>query len=325
MRPLPLVLLGALLLCAAPLFAQNADPLSQAEQLIQRRQPAEARRILEPLAKASPGDARTAFLLGRAFLGEDQFDAAIRSLERAVSLDGKVADHHYVLGSAYGLKAQRSNVIGQARLALKAKGALERAVALDADHLDARSALVQFHSMAPKIMGGDRAEARRQAAEIQRRDPYRGGMALGTIHLGAGDLPAAEAEFDALRRLAPDSVSPVVALVTVYDRQGRPEAAIPMLETFLRRRPDAMGALYQLGRLGAVTGQNLERSEEALRRYLRHRPEPGEPPLAAAHWRLGMVLEKQGRMDQARAEYRAALALDPKHKESREALKRIGG
>jgi Flp pilus assembly protein TadD len=39
-----------------------------------------------------------------------------------------------------------------------------------------------------------------------------------------------------------------------------------------------------------------------------------------AHHRLGMILEKQGRKEQARAEYNTALSLDPKNENAKKSL-----
>lgn len=321
----PLALTLSALCAAAPLQAQTPDPVPQAERLIQRGQHAEARRLLEPHARANPSDARGAMLLGRAHLEDGAHDPAIEWLERAVRLDERSAEARYLLGSAYGLKAQRTNVVNQARLAGKAKGALERAVALDPAHVMARFALAQYHTVAPRVMGGDREEAKRQAAQIKQRDPYRGALAFGMIHGAERNWGAAVAEFESALRQFPDSTTLVVGLGSAYDQQGRPAEALRIYEAYLKRRPGEPAILYQVGRIGAMTGQNLERSEEALRQYLLHRPARGQPPLAAAHWRLGMILERQGQPERARAEYRAALALDPKLKEAREALKKIGG
>jgi tetratricopeptide (TPR) repeat protein len=319
---LALALLG---LVAQPLASQAPDPVERGIRLVEQRRFAEARQVLEPHARANPQDARAAFHLGRALLAESQADPAIEWLERAVRLDARQAAYHAALGNAYGLKAGSANVIQQARLAGRARGAFERAVALDPDDLDGRWGLFQFHMIAPGVMGGDRQKAREQATEIRKRNPYRGAQAWATLHNADRNYAGVATELEAAVRQYPDSAAAHVSLALAYDQLQRHDAALELLEGFLRRRPDEMSVLYQVGRLGAVSGQRLDRAEQALKRYLQHAPQPGQPPLAAAHWRLGMVHEKQGRPDQARAEYRAALVRDPNHRESRQALRRLGG
>ena len=51
----------------------------------------------------------------------------------------------------------------------------------------------------------------------------------------------------------------------------------------------------------------------------------GRPSRAAAHYRLGTLLEKSGRPADARAAYRAALTLDPKMKAAKDALDAVKG
>ena len=45
--------------------------------------------------------------------------------------------------------------------------------------------------------------------------------------------------------------------------------------------------------------------------------------LASAHFRLGTILEKQGRAAEAREHYAASLRLDPGQPDAKEALKRV--
>jgi len=70
-------------------------------------------------------------------------------------------------------------------------------------------------------------------------------------------------------------------------------------------------------------GQQLSRAESCFRKYLTQPPEAGKPSLAAAHWRLALVLEKQGRKDEARGELQTAVKLDPNLKEAQQDLKRL--
>ena len=85
-----------------------------------------------------------------------------------------------------------------------------------------------------------------------------------------------------------------------------------------------IGALFQIGKTGALSGQRLERAEEALAEYLKATPGREDPPLAAAHWRLGMVYEKKSDRERAKSEYQSALRLDPKYKPAQDALKKLG-
>lgn len=292
-------------------------------RLFEQQAYAEARAVLEPYARAHPKDAVAAAYIGRAYLEEGKADKAVEWLERAVRLEAGNAGYQAQLGNAYGRKALGANLIQQASLAKKAKGAYDAAVAIDPANLEARWGLLQFYLLAPGVMGGDKNKARAQAAEIRKRNAYQGVLAEASVQRAEKDLAALRKTYEAGLRAYPDSLDLHFGLVFALEQAQAYEAAFDHLEALARRRPNEMGLVYQVGRLGAVTGRRLPQAEAALLRYLKHTPAKGQPPLAAAQWRLGMVYEQQGRKDQARAAYQAALALDPRHKGAREALKRF--
>ena len=60
-----------------------------------------------------------------------------------------------------------------------------------------------------------------------------------------------------------------------------------------------------------------------MRKYLGQEPEGEEPDRAHAHRLLGLVLEKQGRNQQAISELEIAVQMNPRFKEAKEDLKRV--
>ena len=82
-------------------------------------------------------------------------------------------------------------------------------------------------------------------------------------------------------------------------------------------------ALYSYGRTASISGQTLEKGEEALRAYIA--APLVSPPVANAHYRLGMILERRGDKEGAKREYRTALELNPGYDEAKKALKAVGG
>jgi len=319
------VIAAAALLVAsgAPLRAQ--DPLARGLALFGQRQWAPARRAMQPYAASHPRDARAAYYIGRTYLSERTLDPAVEWLEKAVALDARVADYHVSLANAYGLQAMNANLLGQAILARKAKGEFDAAVALDAGNVEAHRGLMRYYMLAPALLGGSMDRARQEAGEIRRRSPWEGANAFAEIHRQAGDLAAASREYETLVRAYPDSVKAYVMLASSYEQMKRPQSSVEVFERLLRRQPQSYAAFYQIGRLSTVTGEGLDRAAELLQRYLRHTPAAGEAPLTYAHWRLGMVYEKQGKRDLARAAYRTAVALDARNRQAQQALARLGG
>lgn len=65
------------------------------------------------------------------------------------------------------------------------------------------------------------------------------------------------------------------------------------------------------------------RAEAYLRNYLSQPVEGLEPTMAVAHWRLGQVLEKEGRRTTALSEVQTVVNLDPSLDGARKDIKRL--
>ena len=68
-----------------------------------------------------------------------------------------------------------------------------------------------------------------------------------------------------------------------------------MFDSILASSPYDLTARYLIGRTGALSGQRLERAQLELTAFLAAPRRENAPRPASAHWRLGMVYEKQGR------------------------------
>jgi len=267
----------------------DATPLAVAKKLFESGQYPEARAAFEKIAAAEQPNAEITFYLGWTAFRLNQPEESVKFLEKATALDGTRSLYFHVLGDAYGVLTQRASVFGKIGWAKKCLAAYDRAVALDPDNLDARAARLSYYWHAPAIGGGGMDKARAEAEEIRRRDPVRGAQALA-------DLYVSEKKF---------------------------AEAFAVVDELIAKSPDNMPVRYQLGRLAAITGQQLDRGAAALQGYLQYSPKDREPGIAAAHWRLGMVQEKRGDKTAARAEYEAALKLAPDFAVVRDALAKL--
>jgi tetratricopeptide (TPR) repeat protein len=279
--------------------------------------------IVAALAAASPA-AEPLVEQGRAALGRGDTDAAIVVLEKAVVQYPKSAAAAYCLGSAYGQKAQQAGMMAGMAYAPKMKEAFEKAVALDPRHLDARYSLVQFYSAVPPLMGGSTDKALELAKAIKAIDPLYGHRACAFVYTTQKQPDLAKKEYlDGIRE-QPDSprahgyYGQYLAVV-----EKNYAAAFIALEAALKRDANYMPAYYHLGRAAALADTNLARGEEALRKYIAYAPKENEPPLANAHYYLGLVCEKEGKKAEAKQNYETALKLNPTLKDAPEALKRV--
>ena len=101
--------------------------------------------------------------------------------------------------------------------------------------------------------------------------------------------------------------------ITISQSIGAPAVC----DALLKAEPGSYRALYQLGRMAALTGQQLERGAAALRQAVTLTPGEGDPARQHTYNRLGQILEAMGDVAGARAAYESALALDPKLEEAK--------
>ena len=259
-----------------------------------------------------------------ALLNTNQADKAAELLEQAVKEKPNDAPRHFHLGEAYGVQAGQAGMFKAASLAGKARDEFVKAVQLDPNYLDARFGLMQFYLQAPAIMGGDKDKAREQALEIKKRDSFTGHRALAAIAASEKDMNAARAEYIAAVRENPTSPKThywyAIFLMTA-DKNYK--GAGDELDAALKLDPAYMPAVFQIGHLAVLSGQNLARGEESLQKYLAHKPSGDDPGQHRTHYWLGMIYEKQGKKAEAKAQYDTSLKLRPNQKDVTEALKRV--
>lgn len=245
-------------------------------------------------------------------------------LEKAVSLDPRSSEYYDWLGKAYGTQAERASILKQPFLAKKTKSAWEKAIALDPDNIGAREDIIQYYLLAPGFLGGNKEKAKQQAAEVKRRNSYRGALVAAQVCAQVKDHGCAESELKWVINTYPDSSLGYTSLSAYYASEKQFDRAFAVIDARLKARPTDPVALYSLGRTVSISGQNLERGDEALRAYIAAPPENG-PSVANAHYRLGVIAEKRGDKEFARREYQAAIQINPYYKEAKKALAALGG
>jgi tetratricopeptide (TPR) repeat protein len=264
------------------------------------------------------------FGAGRQAMSQGDPAKAVEFFEKAVKLRPSAAEYHYWLGSSYGNAAARgSNPFKQASLAKKSRAALERAVELDPNYIDARLALVDFYMMAPGIMGGSESKASEQVAAVRRLDPLAGHRALSRFYSHQKKSDLARNEMIAAVREQPSSPRARYYYGIFLLNEKNYKAALEQFEAAIKLDPGYMLAFFRVGQSSALAETSYDRGEEALKRYLAHKPTLDEPSHARAWYWLGQTYEKQGRKAQARESYEAARRLTPNAKDVNEALKRV--
>jgi predicted Zn-dependent protease len=268
---------------AEPATAPTTDA---AIELFRARRYPEARAALEEIVATHPRDARACHYLGRTL--ELRADAnalpeALVWLQRAAELEPANSVYVGRYGGASLLLAERTR---SPAAALRGRAAMERAVELNPDDLDAREGLCQFYLRAPWPLGS-RSRARVHLDAIRQRDA---GRAL---------------VLEVLERI----------------RERDFAAAFRLCDEALARDPANYNALYQLGATALASGEQLERGLRALQDCAALTPPTPSSPSRSVVWqRIGSLQEKLHHPAEARAAYAEAVRLDAGNREAAAAL-----
>lgn len=316
-----------LLLIIAPINlppgVAQTNGVEQGIQYFNSQKYAEAKQVFESLAAGKTTDPVVAYHLGRIFIREGNYEKAIDWLERAIASEPNNSNYHFWLGRAYAIKAQRVGLLKKAAAARQIKVAFERAIQLNPDNLEARMSLLQFYAFAPGIIGGSKEAAGEQAAQIKQRNEYQGHLAFGIVHAAHERYELAEQEFRAAMEDKPEDPQAYYQLAFLFARNKQWDQAWLVMEQLLARRAEEMTAHFYLGWLAVMAEQKLDQGEEHLKQYLKTEPSTEQPSLAFARLQLGHLYKLKGNKQQAAAEYREALALDPNFEPAKKALQAI--
>src|SRR5579884_3423782 len=149
---------------------------------------------------------------------------------------------------------------------------------------------------------------------------------LGTALASASRFPEAIEKFHRALELDAAFVDARYNLASAEAASGQMESAVADFKKVLAARPDDGKARDRLGEVLFAWGDQLADSqqfEDAAARYreaLQFRP--GD---AALHTNLGMVLARVARYSEARAEFEAALKINPELQPARNALAHLAG
>jgi tetratricopeptide (TPR) repeat protein len=263
------------LVVRAPL---SRDPLPKPEDL------AAARKLLEPQAAREPNSARWAYALahianaeaeqarGDADKRKSKRKEALEHFERAAELQPGDADTQFWLGSASFDRVDDVGMLSQMSLASQGRKALEKAIAIDPNHVGARLGLAQFFLEAPGVAGGSVAKARAQGDALLaipgKRGEFQGRMLLAGIAAHEEDWAEMSRQFTAAETAAGEGADPAAALRSLVwnllNKKKDPQAAVPVVARYVKSAAaDDLTALF----LDGEVKRQLGNCAEALPRY----------------------------------------------------------
>lgn len=319
LRLLP-VLLGLFGLLTA--LSAAADPASPAELLSLGRVD-DALRLLKDRVHAAPNDAQAYNLLTRTYFYMGRWEDAAAAAERAAALEPASSDYQMWLARAVGEKAAHASFVTAVRMVPKIRGAFERAVQLNSSNSEARTDLAEFYMEAPAFLGGGKDKALAQAEALASQDAAPAHWVKARLAERAKQFETAEQEYRAAVAASPHPGSRWLDLAGFYRSRGRLDQMEATISKAASEDTGVSTVPYEAAMLLFQAGRNFPGAVALLQKYLANASQPEAAPAYQAHYLLGQILEKQGDLQAAAGEYRAAITLAREFDPARSALQRV--
>jgi tetratricopeptide (TPR) repeat protein len=288
------------------------------------RQAAEA---LTAAIQREPQESSLHYWLGRCFYELRDYNRAVSSLERAIALEPDRSDYHDWLGKSYGRKAEEASrfaPFSSISLAHKTRREFETAVRLDANNLEAQRDLIRYLMNAPGIVGGSEPAAEQRVHALSAVNSIEGELAQAELLASRKKFDEANQQYRKILNLKPDRIGVYFEIAEYYRDRGDAGQMSEAVEAGALLAPSDHRLDYYRGIALILGNRNQGEAEKDLHRYLDTVPDNDNVPShSTTHEWLGKLYDKEGQLDRAAQEYRAALILDPRNKQASEALKAL--
>ncbi len=320
-------------------------------------------RLAQDRLAHNPNDANALIWMSAVQSASGDLDRAVETARHATQVAPDSSEAHCQLADTLGDKAIQAGVLhGAYTLAKQMRVELDRSLELDPRNLRCLRQSMGLYQQAPAFAGGSSSKARQTLKQIYQVNPADGARAEAAL-LQMKKRPMAEIEAslrravqldprfyralidlssvlasDGYRRYDeaanyarqaiaadPDRAAGYISLAEACARQQRWNELDATLDAAQRHVPDNLAPLYAAAVALLDSGSDMARAERYLRKYLGQEPEAGAPTRASAHWKLGLVLEKQGRLSDAANELRGAAAEKSNDPAFKTDFKRIAG
>ncbi len=308
-------------------------------------------------------DAEALYWMSAAYDAYGNFDRAVDFARRATEAAPKSSEYHCQFADTLGDQALKLGIFGGGvPLARQMRHEIDLSLQLDPGNIRCLKESMGLYEQAPVLVGGSKAKAHetlQQIYKISQADGYLAEAAL--LQMQKRPLPDIEAylrravqanpkfyralidltsilDSDSYRRYPeaehfarqaveadPGRAAAYVHLASIYAHQQHWNDLDAVLAEAQRRVADNSAPLFSAAVVLLESNADLPRAERYLRQYLSREPEAGAPTHPSAHWKLGLVLEKEGRRADAANELRAAAAANSNDPAFKKDFKRIAG
>src|SRR5215469_9091258 len=264
---------GVLGLILWPALARaDAGALDAAKQAFAKGEYQKAVEILKTATASDSNNGELFALLSRCYLQLDQYDAAISSGEKAVSLSPNNSEFHRILGEAYGAKADHTSMFSAYGFARKTQKEFDTATQLDPDNFEAMQNLIEYDCAAPGMVGGGEDKAQPLIQKLMGMDPAEGHYAAGNCREQKKDYAAADAELAKALESKPKTAKRVYDIGDYFLKRKNVPQLLAVADAGEQLAPqDPRGKFYRAAAL-ILQGEKLPDAQQLLRDYLQAAP-----------------------------------------------------
>lgn len=221
-----------------------------------------------------------------------QFDAAESSLKKVIELNPQTMQARLMLGNFYQSRKRFAEAEKQFR----------QAQSLDQNTFDPRKALAALY-----LSEGRNTEAEEVLQQAKRDMPHNPDcyLALSDFYYTTGNLDKSVAEYRALYKERPADLQVKEKYIQLLIQTKRFDEAGILDDEILKSNPKDDSALIYRSQIQISAG-DVNNAAQTLQTVVNNSPNNMQ-----AHYALGVALQREGNLDRALTEWRAALHLNP--------------
>jgi len=299
-----LVLFCAVASATATVEADTMD-LDTSRSLVTAHQYDDAMAAVDGYLNQNPNDAAATIVKSDIYVAWGEWDRSVDVLENALSKNENNIDLLLALATTYRAKLMRSGMLGKLSNAKKSRKALEKAFAVDPNHLMARREMFMYLVHAPGMAGGDKDRAEKIALESLEIDEFEGRCQLATVYWKKGNRDASVEEYRRALELEPDDIGAMFMLGGVLIDKEDFAACEQLAQSFIANWPDLSEPYVGLGNCYS----EQKRTEEATEQYLKALEL--NPWYGDARYKVARLYEKNKDKEQAAYHYRILIERNP--------------
>jgi tetratricopeptide (TPR) repeat protein len=308
-------------------FASSISPIDNAIAVLNAGQTEQAIVLFEK----QKHDPEAMVYLAKIYMNTD-LDEAEDWIEKAVKDNLSSAEAHYVRGAIMGRQASGS-IFSALSYAKKSVNSFTKAAELEPDSIKYLKGLMQFHTSAPSIAGGDIDIAKAQIQKIRILDPKAGLEAEINYELSQDNDAVADKLLQQAKQTYNDIPEFFFQAGMFQQRKENYQAAFEELTVAISKNAETeesvvakYRALYQLGKTSVLGESNIDAGINALKEFIDKAPDlEGLSPKPWAEFRLANLMSLNSQKLKAKTIYLRLAKTDIKElaKQAKKAAKAI--